>query len=97
MNHLLPLIIYNFNSNCNIGNEIFSTNINIFNSTFDKRRNYLNDNTLKKAFFKKNNKLQKELFLKDNTFNNGYIPVLKKKNISLDLKIKDDKYKLVVE
>ena len=97
MNHLLPLTIYNFNSNCNIGNEIFSTNINIFNSTFDKRRNYLNDNTLKKAFFKKNNKLQKELFLKDNNFNNGSIPVLRKKNISLDLKIKDDKYKLVVE
>jgi cell division protein FtsB len=97
VNHLLPLILYNFNSNCNIGNEIFSTNINIFNSTFDKRRNYLNDNTLKKAFFKKNNKLQKELFLKDNTFNNGSIPVLRKKNISLDLKIKDDKYKLVVE
>ena len=97
MNHLLPLTIYNFNSNCNIGNEIFSTNINIFNSTFDKRRNYLNDNTLKKAFCKKNNKLQKELFLKDNTFNNGSIPVLRKKNISLDLKIKDDKYKLVVE
>jgi cell division protein FtsB len=97
MNHLLPLIIYNFNSNCNIGNDIFSTNINIFNSTFDKRRNYLNDNTLKKAFLKKNNKLQKELFLKDNTFNNGSIPVLRKKNISVDLKIKDDKYKLVVK
>ena len=97
MNHLLPLIIYNFNSNCNIGSDIFSTNINIFNSTFDKRRNYLNDNMLKKAFVKKNNKLQKELFLKDNTFNNGSIPVLRKKNISVDLKIKDDKYKLVVE
>jgi N-terminal acetyltransferase B complex non-catalytic subunit len=97
VNHLLPLILYNFNSNCNIGNEIFSTNINIFNSTFDKKRNYLNDNTLKKAFFKKNNKLQKELFLKDNTFNNGSIPVLRKKNISVDLKIKDDKYKLVVK
>jgi len=97
MNHLMPLTIYNFNSNCNIGNSIFSTNINIFNSSFDKRRNYLNDNTLKKAFFKKNNKLQKELFLKDNTFNNGSIPVLRKKNISFDLKIKDDKYKLVVK
>ena len=97
MNHLLPLIIYNFNSNCNIGSDIFSTNINIFNSTFDKRRNYLNDNMLKKAFVKKNNKLQKELFLKDNTFNNGSIPVLRKKHISVDLKIKDDKYKLVVE
>ena len=97
MNHLLPLIIYNFNSNCNIGSDIFSTNINIFNSTFDKRRIYLNDNILKKAFIKKNNKLQKELFLKDNTFNNGSIPVLRKKNVSVDLKIKDDKYKLVVK
>ena len=97
MNRLLPLIIYNFNSNCNIGNDIFSTNINIFNSTFDKRKNYLNDNLLKKAFVKKNNKLQKELFLKDNAFNNGFVPVLRKKNISVDFKIKDDKYKLVVE
>lgn len=91
MNHLLPLIIYNFNSNCNIGDNIFKTNINILDKTFNKRINYINDNTLKKAFLAKNNKLQKDLYLKNITFSNGSIPVLRKKYFSTEHKIKEDK------
>ena len=82
MNHLLPLILYNFKSDYNIGNNIFKTNINIQDKTFNKRIDYINDNTLRKAFIGKNNKLQKELYLKNITFSNGSIPVLRKNDIS---------------
>ena len=82
MNHLLPLTLYNFKSDYNIGNNIFKTNINIQDKTFNKRIDYINDNTLRKAFIGKNNKLQKELYLKNITFSNGSIPVLRKNDIS---------------
>ena len=97
MDHLLPLILFNFNSNCNIGNNIFTTNINIVDNKFNKRNNFLNDTTLKKAFLGKNNKLQKELYMKNFIFSNGSIPILRKKDFSLDNKFKDDKYKLLIE
>ena len=97
MNKLLPFVINNFNSNFNLGDTIFKTNINIHDRNFNKKINYINDNTLRKAFLRKNNKLQKELFIKNNTFSNGSIPVLRNKNISPDHRIKEDKYRLLVD
>ena len=97
MNKLLPFVINNFNSNFNLGDTIFKTNINIHDRNFNKKINYINDNTLRKAFLRKNNKLQKELFIKNNTFSNGSIPVLRNKNISPDPRIKEDKYRLLVD
>ena len=101
MNHLIPIITFNFNSNCNLGNNIFSTNINIFDKTFNKTYKHLNDEILKKSFFRKNNKLQKDLFIKKDVLFNGSIPVLRKSSNILYLndssnKLKDDKYKFVL-
>ena len=101
MNHLIPIITFNFNSNCNLGNNIFSTNINIFDKTFNKTYKHLNDEVLKKSFYGKNNKLQKDLFIKKDVLFNGSIPVLRKSSNILYLndssnKLKDDKYKFVL-
>ena len=99
MNYLLPLITFNFNSNCNLGKNIFKTNINIFDKNFNKTEKHLNDDILKKSFFGKNNKLQKDLFIKTNVLFDGTIPVLRKKDISsydTNNKIKNDKFKLVI-
>ena len=101
MNHLIPIITFNFNSNCNLGNNIFSTNINIFDKTFNKTYKHLNDEVLKKSFYGKNNKLQKDLFIKKDVLLNGSIPVLRKSSNILYLndssnKLKDDKYKFVL-
>ena len=101
MNHLIPIITFNFNSNCNLGNNIFSTNINIFDKTFNKTYKHLNDEVLKKSFYGKNNKLQKDLFIKNDVLFNGSIPVLRKSSNILYLndssnKLKDDKYKFVL-
>ena len=101
MNHLIPIITFNFNSNCNLGNNIFSTNINIFDKTFNKTYKHLNDEVLKKSFYGKNNKLQKDLFIKKDALFNGSIPVLRKSSNILYLndssnKLKDDKYKFVL-
>ena len=98
MNHLLPLITFNFNSNCNLGNNIFTTNINIFDKTFNKTYKHLNDNILKKSFVQKNNKLQTDLFIKNDTLLNGAIPVLRKRNkyMIINDKLKEDKYKFIL-
>ena len=101
MNHLIPIITFNFNSNCNLGNNIFSTNINIFDKTFNKTYKHLNDEILKKSFFGKNNKLQQDLFIKKDALFNGSIPVLRKSNNILYLndnnnKLNEDKYKFVL-
>ena len=101
MNHLIPIITFNFNSNCNLGNNIFSTNINIFDKTFNKTYKHLNDDILKKSFFGKNNKLQQDLFIKKDALFNGSIPVLRKSNNLLYLndnnnKLNEDKYKFVL-
>ena len=101
MNHLIPIITFNFNSNCNLGNNIFSTNINIFDKTFNKTYKHLNDDILKKSFFGKNNKLQQDLFIKKDALFNGSIPVLRKSNNILYLndnnnKLNEDKYKFVL-
>ena len=98
MNHLLPLITFNFNSNCNLGNNIFATNINIFDKTFNKTYKHLNDNILKKSFVQKNNKLQTDLFIKNDTLLNGAIPVLRKRNkyMIINDKLKEDKYKFIL-
>ena len=101
MNHLIPIITFNFNSNCNLGNNIFSTNINIFDKTFNKTYKHLNDEVLKKSFYGKNNKLQKDLFIKKDVLFNGSIPVLRKSSNILYLndssnKLKDDKYKFIL-
>ena len=98
MNRLLPLITFNFNSNYNLGNNIFSTNINIFDRSFNKTYKHLNDNILKKSFFGKNNKLQTDLFIKKEALNNGSIPVLRKSedNLIVNNKLKEDKYKFIL-
>ena len=99
MNYLLPLITFNFNSNCNLGKNVFKTKINIFDKNFNKTEKHLNDDILKKSFFGKNNKLQKDLFIKTNVLFDGTIPVLRKKDISsydTNNKIKNDKFKLVI-
>ena len=98
MNYLIPIITFNFKSNCNLGNYIFKTNINIFDKNFNKTERHLNDDILKKAFFGKNNKLQKDLFIKTKALFDGTIPVLRKKDISSydNNKIKNDKFKLVL-
>ena len=98
MNRLIPLITFNFDSNCNLGNNIFTTNINIFDKSFNKTYKHLTDDILKKSFLKKNNKLQKDLFVRSDILFNGSIPVLRKNNDGLfnDIKLKDDKYKFVL-
>ena len=98
MNHLIPIITFNFNSNCNLGNYIFTTNINIFDKNFNKTNKHLNDDILKKSFIGKNNKLQKDLFIKNDALFNGTIPVLRKSDNSLfeNNKLKNDKFKLVL-
>ena len=101
MNHLIPIITFNFNSNCNLGNNIFSTNINIFDKKFNKTYKHLNDDILKKSFFGKNNKLQQDLFIKKDALFNGSIPVLRKSNNILYLndnnnKLNEDKYKFIL-
>ena len=98
MNHLMPIITFNFNSNCNLGNYIFTTNINIFDKNFNKTNKHLNDDILKKSFIGKNNKLQKDLFIKSDALFNGTIPVLRKSDNSLfeNNKLKNDKFKLVL-
>lgn len=98
MNYLIPIITFNFKSNCNLGKNIFKTNINIFDKNFNKTEKYLTDDILKKSFFGKNNKLQKDLFIKTNALFDGTVPMLRKKNISSydNNKIKNDKFKLVI-
>ena len=98
MNRLIPLITFNFDSNCNIGNNVFTTNINIFDKSFNKTYKHLTDDILKKSFLKKNNKLQKDLFVRSDILFNGSIPVLRKNNDGLfnDIKLKNDKYKFVL-
>ena len=98
MNRLIPLITFNFDSNCNIGNNVFTTNINIFDRSFNKTYKHLTDDILKKSFLKKNNKLQKDLFVRSDILFNGSIPVLRKNNDGLfnDIKLKNDKYKFVL-
>ena len=98
MNHLLPIITFNFNSNCNLGNNIFSTNINIFDKNFNKTNKHLNDNILKRSFFGKDNKLQRDLFIKNDVLFDGTIPVLRKSesNILDNSKLKEDKYKFIL-
>ena len=98
MNRLIPLITFNFDSNCNIGNNVFTTNINIFDRSFNKTYKHLTDKILKKSFLKKNNKLQKDLFVRSDILFNGSIPVLRKNNDGLfnDIKLKNDKYKFVL-
>ena len=98
MNRLLPLVTFNFNSNYNLGNNIFSTNINIFDRSFNKTYKHLNDNILKKSFFGKNNKLQTDLFIKKEALSNGSIPVLRKSedNLIVNNKLKEDKYKFIL-
>ena len=98
MNRLIPLITFNFDSNCNLGNNVFTTNINIFDKSFNKTYKHLTDDILKKSFLKKNNKLQKDLFVRSDILFNGSIPVLRKNNDGLfnDIKLKNDKYKFVL-
>ena len=99
MNRLIPLITFNFDSNCNLGNNVFTTNINIFDKSFNKTHKHLTDDILKKSFFGKNNKLQKDLFIRNDILFNGSIPVLRKNTDGLfnnNNKLKDDKYKYVL-
>ena len=98
MNRLIPLITFNFDSNCNIGNNVFTTNINIFDKSFNKTYKHLTDDILKKSFLKKNNKLLKDLFVRNDILFNGSIPVLRKNIDGLfnDIKLKNDKYKFVL-
>jgi hypothetical protein len=98
MNHLLPIITFNFNSNCNLGNNIFKTNINIFDKTFNKTYKHLNEKILYNSFLGKNNKIQKDLYMKNDILFNGSIPVLRKSvdKVINNYKLKDDKYKLIL-
>ena len=96
MNHLLPIITFNFYSNCNLGTNIFTTNINIYNNDFNKVDKFLNNDTLKKSFLGKNNKIQKDLYIKKETLLNGTIPVLRKKDIEINNILKEDKYKFIL-
>jgi hypothetical protein len=97
MNYLMPMISFNFRSNCNIGNAIFKTNINIIDKKFNTTQNYLNDIFLKKAFLGKNNKTL-------NTFNgekrvNNFslcVPILKKSNSPDYYKLLDNRFKTLV-
>ena len=97
MNYLMPIISFNFRSNCNIGNTLFKTNINIIDKKFNTTQNYLNDIYLKKAFLGKNNKTL-------NTFNgekrvNNFglcVPILKKTNSPDYYKLLDSKFKSLV-
>ena len=41
MNRLIPLITFNFDSKCNLGNNVFTTNINIFNKSFNLEKSNL--------------------------------------------------------
>ena len=98
MNHLLPIITFNFNSNCNLGNNVFKTNINIFDKTFNKTYKHLNEKMLYNSFLGKNNKIQKDLYMKNDILFNGSIPVLRKSvdKVINNYKLKDDKYKLIL-
>lgn len=96
MRHLLPLLTLNFNSNCNIGKEVFTTNLNILDNDFNKTNTYFKDKTLQKVFIGKNNKLIKELHLPNNNkIFEGSIPVMRKYTLSNDIKIKNEKYKSI--
>jgi hypothetical protein len=98
MNHLLPIITFNFNSNCNLGNNVFKTNINIFDKTFNKTYKHLNEKILYNSFLGKNKKIQKDLYMKNDILFNGSIPVLRKSvdKVINNYKLKDDKYKLIL-
>ena len=97
MKNLLPLVTLNFNSNCNIGNNIFTTNLNLIDKKFNPTNHYLNDKLLKRAFCK-NNRLRPELFIDRKNTNNFYnsIPVLRKSMSPFDYKILENKYKVLI-
>ena len=98
MKYLLPLVTYNFNRNCNLGNNVFTTNLNLMDYSFNKTKTYLNDKSLRKAFLSKDNKLQKDLhMISDNYVFNDSIPMLRKFCFSNEPKLKNKKYKILVD
>ena len=98
MKYLLPLVTYNFNKNCNIGNNVFTTNLNLMDYSFNKTKTYLNDKSLRKAFLAKDNKLQKDLhMINDNYVFSDSIPILRKACFSTENKLKNKKYRILVD
>ena len=98
MKYLLPFVTYNFNKNYDFGNNIFNTNLNLTNYSFNKTRTYLNDKSLKKAFLAKDNKLQKDLHMvSDNYIFSNSIPMLRKFCFSNEPKLKNKKYRILVD
>ena len=98
MKNLLPLITLNFNSNCNLGNNIFTTNLNLIDLKFNPTDHYLNDKLLRRAFLGKNNRIRPEFFVYRKYKNNfcNSIPVLRKNMSPIDYKIFENKYKALV-
>ena len=97
MNHLMPIITFNFKSNCNLGNTLFKTNLNIIDKRFNATQNYLNDIYLKKAFLGKNNKTL-NIFNGEKRNNNFSlcVPILRKHNSPEDYRLLDNRFKTLI-
>ena len=98
MKYLLPIINLNFNSNCNIGENIFKTNLNVINTKYNQTQNFLNDSFLKKAFLGKNNKLKANLNSKGvSSIYYNSIPIMKKEQIKSEPKLSNPKFRILIK
>ena len=98
MKYLLPIINLNFNSNCNVGENIFKTNLNVINTKYNQTQNFLNDSFLKKAFLGKNNKLKANLNSKGvSSIYYNSIPIMKKEQIKSEPKLSNPKFRILIK
>ena len=100
MKYLLPLVSFNYSNNCCGINSGVNLNLNVLNRKEKTQDKYLRDSCLKKVFANKkikNNILTNKITFRNHGSYGNSIPLLIKQDILSDSRIKNNKYKSLID